>query len=191
MPAAPADRQDDCSEADSDEERVLNGEDFLVSAPVMPSATPKEETSKDNQANRQALLDSFKKLSSKINLASEKKSQKTVRKEQGFQRAQARAAQIAAAIESGEISLPPLEKDAYYTILDSGSTICAADHTKVFTGAELQSPEPNGERYYTATGQPFGNKGSFTVPFTSENGHHKQTTFLNAPVAMPITSLHE
>ena len=32
--------------------------------------------------------------------------------------------------------------------------------------------------------------GSCDVPFTTENGNAKKTTFLNAPVAMPNTSMH-
>ena len=77
-----------------------------------------------------------------------------------------------------------------WSILCTGSTICAADHNKIFSGAEIQTAASPG-KYYTATGQEFGNDGEFRVDFKTENGHDKHTVFLNAPVAMPTISMHK
>ena len=43
-----------------------------------------------------------------------------------------------------------------------------------------------GIKMSTATGQPFENKGEFTVPFHKQEGHQYTTTFQNADVTMPI-----
>ena len=42
--------------------------------------------------------------------------------------------------------------------------------------------------FMSATEQPFSNDGEFTIPFRSYNGYSRSITYLNAKVAMPITS---
>ena len=75
MPSAPDD-----SDEDSDEERILNGENFLISAPVMAGKPEQEEKSQQ----RQEMIDTLKHMSSKITLASEKTSQKRQRSKKHF-----------------------------------------------------------------------------------------------------------
>ena len=50
-----------------------------------------------------------------------------------------RCAQIAADIEAGEIVLPQLEKDARWCLLDSGSTITAANRDKHFPRSKINN----------------------------------------------------
>ena len=43
---------------------------------------------------------------------------------------------------------------------------------------------------HSATGEPFKNKGAFTVDWKSENRHQRTTKYLDAPVSMPMISPH-
>ena len=83
-------------------------------------------------------------------------SQKDARKDMELQRVQALCSQAAEGIKSGGIVLPETGRDAVWSILDTASTICAADHSKHVPGTRLDKNEEHlGATYHTATGGPF------------------------------------
>ena len=163
---------------------MLNGETIEVCGAI----TGDNDNSTQAQ-DRATLLADLKKRSPTAGFASDKRSQKQARRLPEFD-VQARCAQVAAGIESGDIVLPDLEKGAAWTILDTGSTISAADYKKCVPWAKL-NPNSKNRTYHTATREAFGDKGDYDIQWSTENGHVKSANFLNAPVATPITSQHK
>ena len=76
-----------------------------------------------------------------------------------------------------------------WPLYDSKSPMNVSDHQKHFPGSSLHDTEDSGT-FFSATGQPFKSQGKFTVRWRSENGHARSTTYLDAPVSMPIISSH-
>ena len=100
-----------------------------------------------------------------------------------------RVAQVQSKIDDGTIVLPDPGRDGLWCILDSGSSIDAADHSKHFPGSKIHKTMSLGATYQTATGEPFHNMGEMEIPFQTENRHDKQVSFNNAKVSMPILSM--
>ena len=99
----------------------------------------------------------------------------------------ARVAHVKEEIDAGQIHLPEPGEGCVWSLFDSGSAINAANHKAHFPGATVEKDDrPN--TYHSATGEAFQSKGKFEVPFLSENRHRRRTVYLDAPVAMPITS---
>ena len=101
----------------------------------------------------------------------------------------ARTAQVKKDIDEGRIHLPDPGAGCVWTLYDSGSSINAAVHDAHFPGSALDN-RPVAGTYVNANGQPFTNKGQFEINFKSENMHDRKIVYLDAPVAMPITSSH-
>ena len=75
-------------------------------------------------------------------------------------------------------------------LVDSGSSIHAADLQMHFPGATLKPTDEASGSFHTATGAPFAPTGQFDVSFRTDNNHNRSLTFLNAPVSMPIMSVN-
>ena len=82
---------------------------------------------------------------------------------------------------------PPVAKDEVLVLHDSGAAPNIANHAKHFPGSTLV-PSKDGDKFSTATGEPFGSNGEMSVNFESLEGHQKTFTFKNADVAIPILS---
>ena len=172
---------------DSEEETVVRGENILARscAAVLPQTSPSDaETA-------QKLNDSLQELTNTVRLLSEKVPPQNTKWKQKKEWAHvmARVAQVKSDIDTRKIVLPDPGANAVWSILDSGSSIDAADFSKHFPGASLEKTEHFGATYETATGEPFHNMGQFDLEWKTENGHQKNTRFNNAKVSIPIQSM--
>ena len=163
---------------------MING-DFSINAAI----TSHSQDAPSQEECKQALLKDCTRLTYNAHFASEKVSQKDKRRKKEWDRVNALCTQVAADIKSGDLVLPKLERNEIWSNFDSGSTMCAADHKESFPGATLKDSSSSGN-YYTATCQCVCNDGELAVPSKTENGHDKSVNYLNAGVAMPMTSMH-
>ena len=99
-----------------------------------------------------------------------------------------RLIQVANLIQEGKLKSPPVAKDEVLVLHDSGAAPNIANHAKHFPGSTLV-PSKDGDKFSTATGEPFGSNGEMSVNFESLEGHQKTFTFKNADVAIPILSI--
>ena len=92
-------------------------------------------------------------------------------------------------MEKGLIKLPPCGPNEVWAMKDTGSAPHVASHRRHFPGAELRPGDKDRKgAFTTATGDPFGAEGEFTVPFKTQEGHARKVTFENAEVTVPIRS---
>ena len=99
-------------------------------------------------------------------------------------------AAIESHIKNGVIRLPPCAENEIWCMVDSGSAPHVANLKRHVPGATLRESmaQKRGIKMSTATGQPFDNKGVFSIPFSTQEGHTYSTTFQNAEVSMPTLS---
>ena len=163
---------------DSEEERVLNGEQPACFA--CTDGTPPHITH---------VVDALSGLTKNLKLLSTNQTQKTKRTKQKLvAKLIAKVDKVVQDLSDGTIVLPDPGEGAIWVLVDSGSSITVADKDKHFPGAQLVHDKEHGS-YQAATGQSFKADGHFRVDFRTENKHKRSVEFINAPVSMPILSV--
>ena len=101
---------------------------------------------------------------------------------------------IAADVKSGTIAHPDLdlhssdEWEALWALVDTGSSINAADCPKVIPGAVVQPSPSNKSTYATANGGQLKNRGQVTTQARTQEGHNRTIVWQNVEIDMPILS---
>ena len=124
-------------------------------------------------------------LKRKLNLQKQKRSNQKI--------AARRVAKVEDAqeiISSGKIVLLDPGEGAIWVLVDSGSSINAAAHSRHFPGAKLEPPNADA-MCQSATGHKFSNDGQFHIPCRTDAGHRRSTDLLNTKVSVPVMSVNE
>ena len=191
------DEPSDDEEVEFDETELLNLKGLLCTPCSAPPTTSNAFAALTEEEDEDAVVAALCQLTSNVNvgpkMSQRQRTEATAKK--GLTVKEIR--RIAAAVNRGDVELPDVdledneEYEAVWALVDTGAGANVASLKNQFPGATMNEHDPSVPliKLSTASAEILDGGGNFTIRASTGEGHDATTTFVDAPVDMPILSV--